>query len=183
MAVAVLVGADAVEVSAQVQGNVLSITENADGSLTAIDSQLGVLPVTMVAKDQWSFVDPAFALYQGAPLAGPGAWKEPDWAASGQWNVLRFNAGTISVVSDVPLPADIAAAEATYGPRFQFNNGANHVIGVNDDPVGSFDPNGLNVNFTDNAPATPNDVPDGGATAALLALGLAGLGGLRRRLA
>ena len=147
---ALLIGLGALAVnqaSGAFSGNLLLLIENPEGTLTATYN--GV-PLTVTGSaDSWTISNPY------SDITGPGAWQEPE--NNNTYNLLTFNGvNGITVQSDVSIDnAYFASLRAQYGNRFIFNNGANHVLGVDDSPAG--EPNGggfgsQNVTFIEVVP-------------------------------
>jgi hypothetical protein len=176
-AVVALVG---VKASAQTAngGDLLSITE-VNSTLLQVTYDGTPVQVTMIAPDEWTFANPfpdtSVPLF---PFLSPALWKEPEWSSSmyNPWNGVALNGDSISVVSDI---------SGDFGMSYMFNDGAIHELGQYD---GAFDgtpggggPGTLNITFRDLGDTTPTGVPDGGMTAMLLGMGVAGVAWLRRR--
>ena len=177
----VLIGLAAVAISRAFggfSGDLLQFVENPDGILAATynGSALTVIPT---GADSWTVQNP----YPG--ISGPGAWKEPDWAANNTWNVIYFNgANGITVQSDVPVDGGyFNSLVQQYGNRFEFNNGANHVLYNNDSPDGTPDgggPRSQNVQFIDGTVVPEPSTVIAGALL-LLPFGLGAMRSLRKQ--
>ena len=143
----------------------LVITENSSTSLTAILNGTTSLTVIFNSADDWFIED--FRIQGTQPGGSGNAWIEPGpFAGLCNLVVASSDFPGLTVLSDRPI------ADASFGLP----------DGTADTTHFTFDGNPLSVTFFDKGDVATT-VPDTGTTASLLAVSLAGMVFIRRKIA